>query len=120
MYICYVTGCDAIQDLMKASSTMTMVQVVLPDKMELKVYIFTDETHEQVLAHVMKSVLLIDKQLHHFDQLKKADTVLEGLQEGRAPQAHQEATITGKTPSNEEKYKVTVVTKKINKLDKSP
>ncbi len=52
---------------------------VLPDETESKVYVFSDRTHEQFLAHVMKSVSLIDKQLHHFNQLKKMDTVLSNV-----------------------------------------
>ena len=51
-----------------------MIKVVLPDKTESKVYVSTDGTQEHFLAHVMKSVSLIDKQLCHIDQLKKVDT----------------------------------------------
>ena len=45
--------------------------------MESEVYVFTDGTYEQFLAHILKSASLIDKQLHHFDQLKKVNAVLE-------------------------------------------
>ena len=62
---------------MKKLWLLTTIKVVLPDKMEVKVYVFTDRTHEQFLAHIMKSVSLIGKQQLHFDQLKMADVVLE-------------------------------------------
>lgn len=48
-----------------------MMKVVLLDKMESKVYFFSDGIYEQFLAHIMKSVFLIDQQLCHFDKLKK-------------------------------------------------
>ena len=51
VYICHVPEHDAIQDLMKAFSTSTMIKVVLLDQMESNVYVFTDSAHEQFLAH---------------------------------------------------------------------
>lgn len=59
-----------------SSIILTMIKVILPDEMEWKVYDFSDGNHEQFLARVMKSGSLIDKQVQHFDQQKKAETVL--------------------------------------------
>ncbi len=72
----------------------------------------------------MKSVSLSDKQLHHFDQLKKVEAVLEeAIQEHDSKKEELQKLIqatmkTGKTPSNEEKSEVTAMTKRVNELDK--
>ena len=72
----------------------------------------------------MKSVSLIDKQLHHFNQLKKVDAVLEeAIQEHNTKKEElqkliQVTTKTGNTLSNEEKSRAAAMTKKVNKPGK--
>ena len=63
-YIRHLPEGDANQDMIEASGTPITIKVVLPDEMELKVYVFTDGIHEQFLAHIMKIVSLIDEILH--------------------------------------------------------
>lgn len=61
---------------MDVSITPTIIKVVLLDETKLKVYVFSVETNERFLAHIMKSISLVDKQLDNFDEPKKVDTVL--------------------------------------------
>ena len=45
-YIHYILECDAVQDLVDDSFMPTTNKVVLPDEMELKVYVFPDGIHD--------------------------------------------------------------------------
>lgn len=124
MHIHYMPKCDTIQELLDMSTMPTVMKVVLLDCMELKVYVFSDGIHEQFLADILKSVSLINKQLHHLDKHTKADTVLnDAIQEHDSKKKEldnltKESTKKQRTPTTEEKSKIKALIQEVKKLDK--
>ena len=80
---------------------------------------FTDGTHEQFLAHIMKTVSLVDKQPHYFDQLKKANTAIVTpdrniLKKKELDRLIHLTTKNGKTPPNKKRSRVTAMAKQVS------
>lgn len=125
-YIYYKPKHQAIKDLVDVSVMPITIKAVLlyENEMESKVFVFSHWTHEQFLAHVMQSESLIDKQLHDFDQLKKADTVLsDTIQKHDSKKEELEKLIQacmkkGRTPPTEEMSTINALNQEFSKLDK--